>query len=256
MPASAPRPGIAKLQVTSFRGDVLALERTMIDLYTAATPNGWKASVVLEELGLPYELHAVNLRKNEQKEPAYLKLNPNGRIPTIVDRSAHNFAVFESGAILIYLAEKTGRLMPADAKGRSTVIQWVMFQMGGVGPMMGQANVFHRYFPEKIQPAIDRYQKECRRLFEVLNTRLAKHEFLAGDYSIADIANWCWVRTHRWSGVDIDDLHHLVRWRDQLAERPACKKGVTIPFDVPELVTGEGKKAKKLADSALSTVVR
>src|SRR4029453_13355000 len=139
MPASAPRPGIAKLQVTSFRGDVLALERTMIDLYTAATPNGWKASVVLEELGLPYELHAVNLRKNEKKEPAYLALNPNGRIPTIVDRSAHNFAVFESGAILIYLAEKTGRLMPADAKGRSTVIQWVMFQMGGVGPMMGQA---------------------------------------------------------------------------------------------------------------------
>lgn len=228
----------------------------MIDLYTASTPNGWKASVVLEELGLPYELHAVNLRKNEQKTPGYLALNPNGRIPTIVDRSADNFAVFESGAILIYLAEKTGRLMPADAKGRSTVIQWLMFQMGGVGPMMGQANVFYRYFPEKIQPAIDRYQKECRRLFEVLNTRLANHEFLAGDYSIADIANWCWIRTHRWSGVEIDDLQHLVRWRDQLTERPACRKGVTIPFDVPELVTGQGEKVKKLADSALSSVVR
>lgn len=228
----------------------------MIDLYTASTPNGWKVSVALEELALPYELHAVNLRKNEQKAPEYLALNPNGRIPTIVDRSAGNFAVFESGAILIYLAEKTKRLMPTDRKGRSTVIQWLMFQMGGVGPMMGQANVFYRYFPEKIQPAIDRYQKECRRLFEVLNTRLANNEFLAGDYSIADIANWCWVRTHLWSGVETDDLKHLTRWRDQLAERPACKKGVTIPFDVPELVTGKGDKVKKLADSALNAVVR
>src|SRR5688500_8351597 len=225
----------------------------MIDLYTAPTPNGWKASIVLEELALPYKVIPIDLGKLVQKEEWYLRINPNGRIPTIVDRDAGDFAVFESGAILIYLAEKTGRLMPTDAKGRSTVIQWLMFQMGGVGPMMGQANVFYRYFPEKIQPAIDRYQKECRRLFEVLNTRLASHEFLAGDYSIADIANWCWVRTHRWSGVEIDDLHHLVRWRDQLAERPACKKGVTIPFDVPELVTGEGKQAKKLADSALST---
>jgi len=228
----------------------------MIDLYTASTPNGWKVSVALEELALPYELHSINLRKNEQKAPDYLALNPNGRIPTIVDRSAGNFAVFESGAILIYLAEKTQRLMPRDRKGRSTVIQWLMFQMGGVGPMMGQANVFYRYFPEKIQPAIDSYQKECRRLFEVLNTRLADNEFLAGDYSIADIANWCWVRTHRWSGVEIEDLKHLARWRDQLGERPACRKGVTIPFDVPELVTGKGDKVKKLADSALNAVVR
>jgi glutathione S-transferase len=228
----------------------------MIDLYTWSTPNGWKASVALEELGLPYAVHPVNLRKNEQKAPGYVALNPNGRIPTIVDRDAGNFAVFESGAILIYLAEKTGQLIPADAKGRSTVIQWLMFQMGGIGPMMGQANVFYRYLPEKIQPAIDRYQKECRRLFEVLDRRLADHEFLAGDYSIADIASWCWVRTHRWSGIEIDDLKHLVRWRDQLAERPASRKGVTIPFDVPELVTGESKRAKKLADSALNMVVR
>ncbi|MEP6601412.1 MAG: glutathione S-transferase N-terminal domain-containing protein [Nitrospirota bacterium] len=228
----------------------------MIDLYTASTPNGWKVSVALEELALPYELHKVNLGKNQQKIPEYLALNPNGRIPTIVDRSADNFAVFESGAILIYLAEKTGRFMPADAKGRSTVIQWLMFQMGGIGPMMGQSNVFYRYFAEKIQPAIDRYQKECRRLFEVLNTRLADNEFLAGGYSIADIANWCWVRTHLWSGVEIEDLTHLTRWRDQLAERPACKKGVTIPYDVPELVTGQGEKVKKLADSALGAVVR
>lgn len=228
----------------------------MIDLYTAATPNGWKVSVALEELELPYEVHRISFSKGQQKSPEYVALNPNGRIPTIVDRDAGNFAVFESGAILIYLAEKTGKLMPGDAKGRSTVIQWLMFQMGGIGPMMGQANVFYRYFPEKIQPAIDRYQKECRRLFEVLDRRLAANEFLAGEYSIADIANWCWVRTHLWSGVDIEDLKHLARWRDQLAERPACKKGVTIPFDLPELVTGKSDRAQKLADSALNIVVR
>src|SRR5262245_57948127 len=158
----------------------------MIDLYTAPTPNGWKASVALEELGLPYEVHVVNLLAGDQKQPDYLRINPNGRIPTIVDRDAGNFAVFESGAILIYLAEKSGRLMPTDPKGRSLVIQWLMFQMGGIGPMMGQANVFYRYFPEKIQPAIDRYQNECRRLFEVLDRRLADRPWLADDYSIAD----------------------------------------------------------------------
>lgn len=228
----------------------------MIDLYTASTPNGWKVSVALEELELPYEVHRISLSKGQQKSPEYVALNPNGRIPTIVDRSAGNFPVFESGAILVYLAEKTGKLMPADAKGRSTVLQWLMFQMGGIGPMMGQANVFYRYFPEKIQPVIDRYQKECRRLFEVLDARLADNEFLAGAYSIADIANWCWVRTHLWSGVEIADLRNLSRWRDQLAGRPACKKGVTVPYDVPELVTGKSERAQKLADSALNIVIR
>ena len=229
----------------------------MIDLYTFTTPNGWKASVALEELGLPYEVHKVRLGKGEQKAPAFLAINPNGKIPAIVDRDADNFAVFESGAILMYLAEKTGKLMPADFKSRSLVIQWLMFQMGGIGPMMGQANVFFRYFPEKIQPAIDRYQKECRRLFEVLDARLANHEYLAGDYSIADIANWCWVRTHRWSGVEIDDLLHLSRWRDQIALRPACIKGVSVPYPVPELVTGiPSEQAKRLAESASSIVIR
>src|SRR6266850_7600428 len=192
----------------------------MIDLYTAPTPNGWKASIALEELALPYKVIPIDLGKLVQKEEWYLRINPNGRIPTIVDRDAGDFAVFESGAILVYLAEKTGRLLPTDVKGRSLVMQWLMFQMGGIGPMMGQANVFFRYFPEKIQPAIDRYQKECRRLFEVLDARLSDHEYLAGDYSIADIANWCWVRTHRWSGLEIDDLPHLVRWRDQITSRP------------------------------------
>lgn len=228
----------------------------MIDLYTAATPNGWKASVALEELGIPYEVHRISLSKGQQKSPEYLALNPNGRIPTIVDRDAGGFAVFESGAILIYLAEITGKLMPTDAKGRSTVIQWLMFQMGGIGPMMGQANVFFRYFPEKLPSVIDRYQKESRRLFEVLDHRLARNEFLAGDYSIADIAHWCWVRTHRWSGLEIDDLPHLSRWRDQLAGRPACHTGVAVPYDIPELVTGKDEKAAKLAGSASSILIR
>jgi len=229
----------------------------MIDLYTAATPNGWKISVALEELELPYEVRRISFRKQEQKSEWYLALNPNGKIPTIVDRDEENFAVFESGAILIYLAEKTGKLMPSDVKGRSRVLQWLMFQKGGIGPMMGQANIFFRYLPEKIQPAIDRYQNETRRLFEVLERRLADNEYLAGDYSIADIANWCWVRTHRWSGLEIHDLPHLVRWRDQIASRAAVQKGVTVPFDVPELVTGEqSDRAAELAKSATNIVVR
>jgi GSH-dependent disulfide-bond oxidoreductase len=201
----------------------------MIDLYTASTPNGWKVSIALEELGLPYSLHRIDLGKKEQKAPAYLRINPNGRIPAIVDRDAGDFAVFESGAILIYLAEKTGKLMPADAKGRSTVLQWLMFQMGGVGPMQGQANVFFRYFPEKIPAVIQRYQNETKRLYQVLDTRLKDREFLAGDYSIADIANWAWVRIHDWAGVGVDDLPNLRRWIDTLAARPACRCGVAIP---------------------------
>jgi GST-like protein len=224
----------------------------LIDLYTAATPNGHKVSIALEELALPYTLRKVDLSALEQRKPEFLKLNPNGRIPVIVDRDADDFAVFESGAILIYLAEKTGRLMPADLKGRSLVIQWLMFQMGGIGPMMGQANVFYRYFPEKIQPAIDRYQGEVRRLFHVLDGRLADHEYLAGDYSIADIANWSWARTHKWSGVSIDGLPHLARWLDQLAARPACQRGIEIP---PRPVRVEdGEAARKFAEEARKMV--
>jgi len=217
----------------------------MIDLYTSPTPNGWKASIVLEELELPYTVHAIALQKLEQKEDWYLKLNPNGRIPTIVDRDNGDFAVFESGAILIYLAEKTGRLMPTDVKGRSLVMQWLMFQMGGVGPMMGQANVFFRYAPEKIPFAIDRYHRECRRLFEVLDTRLAAHEFLAGNYSIADIANWSWVHTYPWSGVEIDGLDHLKRWLDAIAARPAVERGRQVP-QAADMV----KDGKTLVDTA------
>ena len=227
----------------------------MIDLYTAPTPNGWKASVTLEELGLPYETHAVNLAKNEQKEPWFLKINPNGRIPAILDRDLGDLAVFESGAIMIHLAEKAGRLLPSHAPGRARVLSWLMFQMGGVGPMMGQANVFFRYFPEKIQPAIDRYQNESRRLFEVLDRRLGESEWLADDFSIADIANWCWVRTYKWSGISIDGLLHLRRWLDVMKERPACQRGVEIPFPVESLVQNE-KAAQEFAEKARGQLQR
>jgi len=226
----------------------------MIDLYTAATPNGHKVSIALEELGLPYTLKVVDLSAGEQKTPAFLAINPNGRIPAIVDRDADDFAVFESGACLIYLAEKTGRLMPSDAKGRSRVLQWLMFQMGGIGPMMGQANVFFRYFPEKIPAVIDRYQGETRRLFRVLDHRLQDHEFLAGDYSIADIANWAWVRTHRWSGVDIDDLPHLKRWRDAIRMRPAVQRGVEAPPSKVDLTRDGDAAAQRFAEEARKMV--
>ncbi|WP_350404454.1 glutathione S-transferase N-terminal domain-containing protein [Pseudomonas sp. W17] len=201
----------------------------MIDLYTAATPNGHKVSILLEELGLPYEVHALSFDKKEQKAPAFLKINPNGRIPAIVDRDNGDFPVFESGAILVYLAERTGQLLPADPKGRSLVMQWLMFQMGGVGPMQGQANVFFRYFPEKLQGAIDRYQHEARRLYEVLDSRLQQAEYLAGDYSIADIATFPWVRGHEWSGVSVQGLPALQRWMAALEARPAVQRGLQVP---------------------------
>jgi glutathione S-transferase len=208
----------------------------VIDLYTAPTPNGWKASVTLEELALPYTTRPVDLGAGEQRKPEFLAINPNGRIPAIVDHDEGGLAVFESGAILIHLAEKAGRLLPTDRAPRARVLSWLMFQMGGVGPMMGQANVFFRYFPEKIQPAIDRYQNESRRLFEVLDGRLRQSEWLGDDYSIADIANWCWVRTYKWSGVSIDGLDGLQRWLDAMRARPACQRGIEVPVKVDNLI--------------------
>jgi GSH-dependent disulfide-bond oxidoreductase len=226
----------------------------MIDLYTAATPNGHKVSIALEELALPYTLQVLELSRNEQKSADFLAINPNGRIPAIVDHEAQDFAVFESGAILIYLAEKTGQLMPSDAKGRSRVLQWLMFQMGGIGPMMGQANVFYRYFPEKIQAAIDRYQGESRRLFRVLDGHLQDHEYLAGDYSIADIANWAWVRTHKWSGVAVDDLPHLQRWLSAIRQRPAVQRGILAPPSAREL-NQDGSEAVRQFTAEARTMV-
>jgi len=204
----------------------------MIKLYTAATPNGWKVSVLLEELGVDYQLHAVNLSAGEQKSDAYLSINPNGRIPAIIDTDNDDFAVFESGAIMIYLAEKYQQFLPTETHAKSTAIQWLMFQMSGIGPMMGQANVFYRYFPEKIPAVIDRYQNEVKRLFAVLDRRLEKHEYLAGDYSIADIANWCWVHTHNWSGVELSAFPNLKKWTAAIGQRPAAVRGINVPQKV------------------------
>mgnify|MGYP000545439342 CR=1 FL=1 len=215
----------------------------MIELYTAPTPNGHKVSCTLEALGLEYETKFINISEGEQHAPEFRAINPNGRIPAIIDRDNDDIAIFESGAIMVYLAEKTGKLMPTDIKGRAQVMQWLMFQMGGVGPMMGQANVFYRYFPEKIQPAIDRYQNECRRLFEVLDTRLGESEWLADDYSIADIANWCWVRTYRWSGVSRDGLENLDRWLGAMKQQPGLSKGIEVPFSLDSLLDKNNEQA-------------
>jgi GSH-dependent disulfide-bond oxidoreductase len=212
----------------------------MIDLFTAPTPNGWKVSIMLEEIGLPYLVHPIQLQEGQQKEPWFLKINPNGRIPAIIDRDEDDFAVFESGAILMYLAEKTGKLLPTNVRRRSEVIQWLMFQMAGVGPMQGQANVFFRYAPEKIEYAIKRYQDETTRLYRVLDHRLADREFLAGDYSIADIATWPWVRIHAWAGVETDGMPNLNRWLDTMAARPACVKGAQVPS-----LTDNGKEMQR-----------
>jgi glutathione S-transferase/GST-like protein len=201
----------------------------MISLYTAPTPNGWKVSIALEELGLPYTVRGLRLQDGEQKEPWYVQLNPNGRIPTIVDHDAGDFTVFESGAILLYLAEKTGRLLPSDPKGRSLVVQWLMFQMAGIGPMQGQAHVFVRYAPEQIPYAIQRYKDETTRLYRVLDTRLRDVEYLAGDYSIADVATWPWIRLYFWADLSIDDMPHLKRWYDAVGARPAVQKGKEVP---------------------------
>lgn len=202
----------------------------MIDLYTWTTPNGRKVSIALDELALAYTVHPIVIRDLVQKQPWFLKINPNGRIPAIIDRANGDFAVFESGAILIYLAELTGKLMPTDVKGRSQVIQWLMFQMGGVGPMQGQANVFNRYFPEKIPAVIARYTNEVKRLYGVLDDALAQREYIAGDaYSIADIAHYPWIAQHDWSGVELAPFTHLKRWFDQLSARPAVQSGMNVP---------------------------
>jgi glutathione S-transferase len=222
----------------------------MIELFTSRTPNGHKVSIALEELCLPYKVRNINLPKGEQKEEWFLQINPNGRIPAIIDHDNGKLAVFESGAILVYLAEKTGRLMPPDGKSRYAVMQWLMFQMGGIGPMMGQANVFYRYFPEKIPSAISRYQNEARRLFEVLNRRLGEAEWLGGDYSIADIANWAWVRTYEWSGTSIDGLEHLQRWHKAMSDRPACQRGINIP------IPHDSVKADEMIKSGQKMVTR
>ena len=224
----------------------------MIKLYTAPTPNGHKVSCLLEALEMDYEAILVNLSEGEQFKPNFLKISPNGRIPAIVD-TENDLSIFESGAIMIYLADKAGKLIPQDTARRYKVMEWLMFQMGGIGPMMGQANVFYRYFPEKLQPAIDRYQNEGRRLFEVLDKQLNDNDWLAGDYSIADIANWCWVRTHKWSGVSTDGLENLERWKNAMYEQPGMQAGIKVPVKVESLLKSE-KDTKAFAKDAAKMV--
>ena len=224
----------------------------MIKLYTAPTPNGHKISCLLEALQMDYEAILVNLSEGEQFKPDFLKIGPNGKIPAIVD-TENDLSIFESGAIMIYLADKAGKLIPQDTAKRYKVMEWLMFQMGGIGPMMGQANVFYRYFPEKLQPAIDRYQNEGRRLFEVLDKQLKDNEWLAGDYSIADIANWCWVRTHKWSGISTDGLENLERWKNAMYEQPGMQAGIKVPVKVENLLKSE-KDTKAFAKDAAKMV--
>ena len=210
----------------------------MIELFTSATPNGHKISIALEELGLIYTVNELNLGANDQKKNSYLKLNPNGKIPAIIDHDNNDFVVFESGAILIYLAEKTGKLLPQNEYDRSITIQWLMFQMGGIGPMMGQANVFYRYWHEEYQPAIDRYQNEVKRLFGVMDVHLNGRTYLSSELSIADIACWPWVKLHEWSGLGLADFPNLSSWLNILGERPSFIKGI----NTPALILNDSKK--------------
>ena len=203
----------------------------MIQLYTWGTPNGKKASIMLEEIGMPYEVHPINIGQGDQFKPEYLAINPNNKIPSIIDPDGPGgkpFTLFESGAILMYLAEKSGKLWPADVRQRYTVIQWLMFQMGGVGPMFGQANYFYR-LEEKIPFAIERFHKEALRLSGVLEKALGKNEFLSGEYSIADIATYPWVWRHEMHHVRLEDFPSVKRWYDSISDRPAVKRGMEIP---------------------------
>jgi len=203
----------------------------MIQLYTWGTPNGKKASIMLEEVGLPYEVRPINIGQGDQFKPDYLAINPNNKIPSIIDTDGPGgkpFTLFESGALLMYLAEKSGKLWPMDTRQRYTVIQWLMFQMGGVGPMFGQANYFHR-LEEKVPYAIERFKKEALRLYGVLNKELSQREYLAGEYSIADIATYPWVWRHEMHQVKLEDFANVKRWYDALSARPAVQRGMEIP---------------------------
>ena len=203
----------------------------MIDLYTWPTPNGHKVHIFLEETGLEYNVIPVNILTGDQFDPEFLKISPNNKMPAMVDRDGPDgkpYAVFESGAMLLYLAEKTGQFMPTGMAERYTVIQWLMFQMGGIGPMLGQAHHFRLYAPEKIEYAFNRYTNEASRLYRVVDTRLAEVEYLAGDYSIADMATYPWLRYHENQGQKLEDYPHLKRWYDALSERPAVQRGLAV----------------------------
>ena len=204
----------------------------MIDLYTWKTSNGRKATIMLEECGLEYNIHPINIGKDEQFDPAFIAINPNSKIPAIIDQDGPGgepFTVIESGAILMYLAEKTGKFMPTEMAARYEVIQWLMFQMGGIGPIFGQVHHFLRAAKEKVPYGIERYGTECRRLYGVLNTRLGGREYLAGDVSIADFATLPWVSRFDWQQVDLSDYPNVKRWYDMLMARPALARGMELP---------------------------
>ncbi|NEP81669.1 MAG: glutathione S-transferase family protein [Okeania sp. SIO3B3] len=202
-----------------------------IDLYYWPTPNGWKISIMLEETETPYNLIPVNITAGDQFQPEFLKISPNNKMPAIVDPNGPNdkpISIFESGAILLYLAEKTNRFIPENPSDRYTVIQWLMFQMGGVGPMLGQAHHFRQYAPEKIPYAIERYTNETSRLYGVLNRQLSQVEYVAGDYSIADIAIYPWIVPHEKQGQNLSDFPHLKRWFETISQRPAVSRGLAV----------------------------
>jgi len=204
----------------------------MIDLYTWTTPNGRKASIMLEETGLPYRVHPIDISKGDQFKPEFVAINPNSKIPAIVDEEGPDgrpINVFESGAILIWLAEKTDKFLGADKRRRIEAIEWLMFQMGGVGPMFGQAHHFRKFAPEPVPYAIERYSKEAQRLYGVLDKRLGELEYLAGDYSIADMATYPWVARHEWQGVDLAAFANVKRWYDAIGTRPAVQRGMAVP---------------------------
>jgi GST-like protein len=207
-------------------------KRKMIDLYSWKTSNGKKASIMLEECGLDYNIHPINIGQDDQFTPEFIAINPNSKIPAIIDQDGPGgqpYTVIESGAILMYLAEKTGKFMPAEMAARYEVIQWLMFQMGGIGPIFGQVHHFKRAAKEQVPYAINRYYTECRRLYGVLNTRLEGREYLAGDVSIADFATLPWVFRHDWQEVDLADFPNVNRWYDTLMARPALTRGMDIP---------------------------
>ncbi|MCH8503625.1 MAG: glutathione S-transferase family protein [Ectothiorhodospiraceae bacterium] len=206
----------------------------MIDLWALTTPNGRKVSILLEELELPYEVHAVDITNGEQHAPEFLKVSPNNKIPAIVDRET-GMALMESGAIMVYLAEKTGRFLPAAGEPRYRVMEWLMWQMGGVGPMLGQAHHFLHFNAGKASYAEERYANEARRLYGVLDRRLAGREFLAGDYSIADMATWPWISRFEWQRINLSDFPNVRRWYTELADRPAVQRGYHVPRAVNEI---------------------
>ena len=227
----------------------------MIDLYYWPTPNGWKVSIALEEMELPYETKFVNIGRGEQFEPAFLAISPNNRMPAIVDHDppggGEPISVFESGAILIYLAEKTGKFLPADVRGRAQVLEWLMWQMGGLGPMLGQNHHFNIYAPEKIPYAIERYVNETSRLYGVLDKRLAGREWICDDYSIADMACWGWVVPHDRQGITLDDFKNVRRWYDAMKERPGVQRGFSVGIEIRKAMSqsqqgGMDDEAKKV----------